>query len=356
METLNIYFETGGSWEVLGRGLATALGRNIPVALINTITTDARSTGDSSGFHQSCVPVHKNGVTLNLGDWRRSKHLPGKTIISYVAWETTRIPEPHFTILNRLEHIWVPSHWQKNIFTKNGLRKERIRVVPEGFDPCIYYPPTKPRSSPSPYRFLFVGKWEERKGIHELLTAFTREFTKEEPVELLLAAHNPFLRDFDTERALQFALKKLGAQGDNIHILPPAPNEKMGDIYRNADAFVLPTKAEGWGLPLLEAMACGLPCIATGYSGLTEFASEDCTYHLQRGLWLEKVKDPVFYNAAFNWGRWARPRIRHLRRLLRHVYENPAEARHVGQKAAQIVHADWTWDHAARKALTYLPA
>jgi glycosyltransferase involved in cell wall biosynthesis len=46
---------------------------------------------------------------------------------------------------------------------------------------------------------------------------------------------------------------------------------QLADLYRACDVFVLPTRAEGWGLPLIEAVAAGLPIITTMHSGHTEF-------------------------------------------------------------------------------------
>ena len=46
---------------------------------------------------------------------------------------------------------------------------------------------------------------------------------------------------------------------------------ELGVLYRSADCFVLPTRGEGWGMPILEAMACGLPVIATHWSSQVDF-------------------------------------------------------------------------------------
>jgi glycosyltransferase involved in cell wall biosynthesis len=54
----------------------------------------------------------------------------------------------------------------------------------------------------------------------------------------------------------------------------------MRDLYSLADAFVLPTRGEGWGIPVAEAMAMGLPVIVTNYSGPTEYANEENAYLL----------------------------------------------------------------------------
>lgn len=54
----------------------------------------------------------------------------------------------------------------------------------------------------------------------------------------------------------------------------------MASLYRSADAFVLPSRGEGWGRPHVEAMAMGLPVIATNWSGSTEFLRPDASYPL----------------------------------------------------------------------------
>lgn len=124
-------------------------------------------------------------------------------------------------------------------------------------------------------------------------------------------------------------------------------------LIQRSDAFVLPTRAEGWGLPILEAMACALPCIVTDYSGLTEFANERNCY-LIRVKEMCKVEDPEFFDPRYDWGEWAQPDPDHLRHLMRYVYENSDEAGDKGRLACQDARRLWSWDHAARIAITYV--
>lgn len=351
---LNIYHDSAGSMGVLGREFSMALGRRLPIAFINSPVPDDEQTCGFSKFRRSCPPVQADAPTLNLGDWRQSKILPGNMVITHIAWETTRIPRPFRKKLRKLKCIWVPSHWQKNVFVDNGLDTNRINVIPEGFDPNLFHPPESRGKAGRPFRFLFVGKWEVRKGVRQLLKAFTREFDPAEPVELLLNIHNPFRIDMDTNALLRQTLHQLGANDRRIRNLPPMSRTELADIYRQADAFVLPTRGEGWGLPLLEAMASGLPCIVTNYSGLTEFTTDDSVCFLNHWPCLVPVWDPIFFKHDWYWGRWARPSVRHLRQLMRKLYEEPDTARRVGEKAARIAHDHWTWDHAARKAVVRL--
>ena len=120
---------------------------------------------------------------------------------------------------------------------------------------------------------------------------------------------------------------------------------QMGSLYRSADAFVLPTRGEGWGMPVLEAMACGLPTIATRWSGPADFLHEGVGYPLEP-LRLVPAEARCPYYAGFD---WADPDVEQLRSLMRQVADNPEAARLKGLAAAAEVAAKWTWNDVARK-------
>ena len=125
---------------------------------------------------------------------------------------------------------------------------------------------------------------------------------------------------------------------------------QMASLYRSADCFVLPTRGEGWGMPILEAMACGLPAIATNWSAQMEFMNERNSYLLKsKGLIPAVAKCP--YYKGFE---WADPDPEHLAHLMRHVYEHQDEAREIGKRAAEDAARLWTWDHAAAKIIERL--
>jgi hypothetical protein len=122
-------------------------------------------------------------------------------------------------------------------------------------------------------------------------------------------------------------------------------SSQLGTIYRGADAFVLPTRGEGWGMPILEAMACGLPAIATPWSGPSEFLHEGVGYPIAlRGLVPADAKCP--YYEGF---RWADPDPDDLVAKLRHVFAHREEARAKGAAAAAEAAAKWTWAHTAAR-------
>merc|ERR1719174_204771 len=113
-----------------------------------------------------------------------------------------------------------------------------------------------------------------------------------------------------------------------IHIVPRRlTNDELPLLYKAATAMVMPTRGEGWGRPHVEAMAMGLPLIATNWSGPTAFMTPENSYPLRiDGL-------SVIPDGPFAGHRWAEPSVKHLRELLRRVVDHPHEAAAKGRVA-----------------------
>jgi glycosyltransferase involved in cell wall biosynthesis len=285
-------------------------------------------------------------IVVAIGGIEAMAGMAGRHRVGFVVWETTVVPGSKLRVLETLDEIWVPSDWGRAVLIANGLPAERVHVVPEGVDPAVFRPATAaPEAAPRPFRFLCVGKWEVRKGIDDLVRAFAREFAPDEPVELILHCHNQFLPGFDMRNAL--GRLALGAHAP-IRTSPPLPLRGLAELYGACDVLVLPTRAEAWGLPIIEALACGIPAIATNYSGHTMFLDD-------RNGWLVDVEcmipvdDPFFYGTAEPLGEWAQPDRRHLRSLMRRAYAHADERRAKGLRARDVVRR-WSWDDAARIA------
>lgn len=275
----------------------------------------------------------------------------GKKRIFYTVFETTKLAPTWAENLNIMDQVWTPSSWGKEAFINSGVKEELIRVVPEGVDRSIFNPyvsPLKYIKERKTFKFLCLGKWEPRKGQDILLHAFKEEFKGDKSVELLLQAQNIFLPDFSINVELQnlgFAREEL----KNVRFLRGfLPFGDLGKLYKSADCFVLPTRGEGWGLPIMEAMSCGLPVIATGCTGQLDFMTSENSYMLKhKGL--VHAKDPR-WQQFFADSQWYEPDIEHLKESMRDVYENPEKAKKVGEKASQDV-KKWSWESAASKAL-----
>lgn len=269
----------------------------------------------------------------------------GRYRIGYTMLEVDGLPVEWVRQANLMDEVWVPSHFNAATFRDSGVTVP-IQVVPLGVDPAYFSPGIRGRKVDGTFTFLSIFEWGERKAPDILLRAFSDEFRADEPVSLLCKANN-----FDPSVNIREEISKLGLrpQGGRIFV---AENQilqryELGALYRSADCFVLPTRGEGWGMPILEAMACGLPVIATKWSSQVDFMTQDNSLPLEVESLIPAVAKCPYYEGY----RWAQPSYEHLRTLMRWVYEHQAEAALVGQRAAQDARERWSWSNAAQRMI-----
>jgi glycosyltransferase involved in cell wall biosynthesis len=250
-----------------------------------------------------------------------------------------------------MDEVWVPSEFNRQGFLRSGLKRP-VHRIPLGVDVDYFHP--RVASYPNPAgEFVFFSsfEWGERKEPWLLLQAFNDVFTAREPVRLLSKIMN---RDPEVKLKQELRALRLKESGGRISYLfnLEFPHYQLGSLYRSADCFVSVSRGEGWDMPLMEAMACGLPSIATDWGAHTEFVHDGIAYPLRVRRTIPAVAKCPYY-AGFS---WADPDPDHLRHLLREVYENRDEARRRGQAAAREMAEKWTWRNAAQKVVERLRA
>lgn len=269
----------------------------------------------------------------NTGDYK----------IGFTMLEVDGLPEEWVRQANMMDEVWVPSAFNVETFRESGVNVP-IQVVPLGVDPAYFSPEITGVRNDDVFTFLSFFEWGERKAPELLLKAFTDEFSSAEPVRLVCKVNN-----FDPSVDVRSEVSRLGLRdsGGRVFISENLilKDYELGVLYRSADCFVLPSRGEGWGMPILEAMASGLPVIATKWSAQTEFMTEANSYPLE----VERLVPAEAKCPYYDGFRWAEPSYEHLRALMRQVYENQSEAFEIGLKAAQDVSANWTWDLSAKK-------
>ncbi len=285
--------------------------------------------------------------------------------IGRTVFETDRIPSLWVDKCNEMDEIWVPTPFNVETFLRSGVRAP-VHVVPEGIDSQFFKPGLKPLVIPGKrsFAFLSVFEWSYRKGWDLLLKAWAQAFAPHEDVCLILRTYpingvdSRNVKHVIQKKIYQFLHQQLGVSpldlAPIIILGEQIPEKVMPRLYATADAFVLPSRGEGWGRPYMEAMACGLPVIGTRWGGNLAFMNEMNSYLVDIDG-LEEVGGEMeieFYRGHF----WASPSLDSLKTQLRHVYEHPVEARSKALQAREDVVKKWNWKTAAEKALDRLEA
>jgi glycosyltransferase involved in cell wall biosynthesis len=179
--------------------------------------------------------------------------------------------------LRRAERVIVPSH-----STANDLRQrlnapaKKLRVIPLGVDEAYTLPAAPVAVAEARRRYgleqpylLFVGERRPHKNLETTLRAFDL-FRRRAPGDYHLAIVGRAYPAYNQPEALAEALNL----SDRVHFYDTVPESDLPLLYRAADALVLLSKYEGFGLPILEAMACGTPVVISDATSLPEIAGQ----------------------------------------------------------------------------------
>lgn len=162
------------------------------------------------------------------------------------------------------------SEFEANIMQKFGLQ-QRQEIIPLWIDtPFIEATPHRPPdySFPRPW-LLFVGQMTIRKGYDLAIQAFATVLQSCPEASLLMVSG---INQEEQSQAFQLA-RELGVER-RVHFLGYLSDEELINLYRASDAFLFPTRFEGFGLPLLEAMAAGCPVITTNIPVVQEIVRD----------------------------------------------------------------------------------
>lgn len=316
-------------------------------------------------------------------------------VIGRVMYEFSRIPHDWVAPCNapRVNELWLPTAEVAQFFIDSGIREEKIVLLPEAIDVSFYnpelqdsldLPPVPPSdepgrfSTPSPfgrvfsskrydhsqrdyYKFFTSFKWEERKGWQELFEAYFSTFSSRDPVTLYVHTHlwlltdeeraktdardpkviNERIQDYlnetffeeDSERTATF-LNDPATWPHYVIICDNLSEELLASLYRSVNAFVLPTRGEGWGLPTIQAMAMALPTISTAWAGNMAFMTKSNSILIPVAR-LEELPQDTMYGWEPN-KTWARPDVEMLKVAMQKLFNHP----HLGVALGRVARKD----------------
>lgn len=266
--------------------------------------------------------------------------------IAYLAWEETAFPSKIVDEFNTyLTGIMVPSEHVLNVFRKVGIKVPIVNVG-EGINQNLLKAEKYNLKTKKKFKFLHISSGIPRKGVDILIKAYLNEFSDKDDVCLVIKTHH------NEENQIPKLLKQLkrvnSPEIEVIYNLELTENQ-IAYLYETSDTVVIPSRAEGFGLPIAEAMLKKRPVITTGYSGQMDFVNSDNSWLLDYKL--EPTKSQLGLANSY----WAEPSVTQLQEYMRYLYSNsksPEVSLKVGKAYNQI--KSLTWERTTKDVLEFI--
>jgi glycosyltransferase involved in cell wall biosynthesis len=248
---------------------------------------------------------------------------PGSNSVVFTVWESDRLSAEWVAHLNRARLVLVPSQWGADCLRQSGVTVP-VATVPEGHDPFVFFDNDDFPNRPVFGTAAALRSGGVRKNVHQVIELFQSAFPDHDvKLRVKLTPDCPSLRVDDPR-----------VEVSQTTMTPLA----LANWYRSLSAFVSTSRAEGFGLHLVEVMACGRPVIGSRYSAVGEYFDKTVGYPVPHDL--------VPASGYEYGGHWGAPREDEMIAQMRRVYHEPDEARRLGRRAASRARR-LTWKAAA---------
>ena len=348
-----------GSLSHVNRSLIRALNqepRFRAVAVSTDTTTANPNSPDLKGWSQRVQKRSPSDTAITLRhvwppNWRRPEY--GAWVLIQ-PWEFGSIPAEWVTEALNVDEIWCPSRYVRSLYLQAGIPREKLRVLPNGYNPAIHHPGAAPTpiATSKRFKFLFVGGSIARKGSDLLLETYLKTFRRSDDVCLVI-------KDFGGKLAYQgqtLSERIQAAQTDPaapeiVYFDQELPEHDRAGFYTACDCLVHPYRGESFGLSVLEAMACALPVICTGGGSTDDFATDEFVHRIPATR--EFVGNEVDGLKLDHRGWWLTPDPDALGLALRAAVEQAPQWRQRAHLGSEHVAAHWTWKNAAQTAARF---
>lgn len=198
------------------------------------------------------------------------------------------------------------------------------------------------------FRFLHVSSCFPRKGVKELLEAYGQAFTSADDVTLIIKTFaNPHNK---VDSWLAEAQQKNPNYPDVHLIMGDLTDAELKALYEQCQVLVAPSKAEGFGLPMAEAMLSNLPVITTAWGGQLDFCNAKTAWLVDYDFERAATHFNIFSSV------WAKPKIDDLAKIMCVVYAAAPELRtQRAKKGRDLLLSKFRWDDVVKR-LVALPA
>jgi glycosyltransferase involved in cell wall biosynthesis len=345
-------FESNYSLAIVNRGLAGGLlSAGVRPALHQRDNTTHYFPGDAFlRLHNGLAPLFERDVDSSYDIHSRYIYPPhtdgfrgAVRAVHCYGWEESVFPARFVEWFNRgVDLVTVMSEFVRKVLVDSGVTVP-VHVVGLGADHILHEPAKPvPWISGDEFLFLHVSSCFPRKAPDVVAEAFCAEFTRKDPVRLVIKTFpNPHNEIARIVRELDAAFPE---HAPLDVIMDPMTPAEMRFLYESAGCLVSPSRGEGFGLPVAEAMLVGCPVVATIYSGQADICREgDC--------WpVEYRIEPASSHVTEGHSVWANPVCDSLREQMRAVYRaSAAEKLRKTQSAREFVASRFTWKQTAER-------
>ena len=262
------------------------------------------------------------------------------------VFETDYIQQNWVEACNMYDVTWLPSKFCVDTFKRSGV--VNTMYMPYGFDFSDDKSTLKALDNDKRFKFLFINQWSNRKYARETVEAFCKTFTTNDNVVLYIRTFvlgGLGLTPLHITRDIK-DIKTKYPDSPQIVLLDHMKDSTIHKLYNSVNCLLSPSRGEGVGRTIVEAMSHALPVITTNWSAMTEYANSNTAYMLDYELVRVQVPDAEAKLYYFDDKRmhWAEPNFEQLCDTIKLVYENYDDAKARGVNASNFVRDYYSWD------------
>ena len=271
--------------------------------------------------------------------------------VGCTIFETDRIPKRWVSLLDEVDEVWVPSRFHFNTFSSSGVDPKKIRVVPYAVDTDYYKPISETAVIPEKrgFAFLYVFAFGWRKGFDVLLESYLKEFTDADDVTLILKVYAWGDEKENIKKMILDSVKDHVNLDDKkiphfVIIDSALSQDELVKLYNTCDLYISTDRANGWGMPCMEAMAMGKPAATIDWSGSTEFMNETNSLLIKPEPMMMPVDQRLVQDLPdlYSGHQWPAVSISEIRRVLRFAYEQREKLKDIARKGMKDIRQNYS--------------
>jgi glycosyltransferase involved in cell wall biosynthesis len=354
-------FYANSSLAIINRNLCGYFLKHCELQIIPTDSAKAGKASLGKDLQDAVISSEEYSSSQKADVYIRHKWPPDfsrpdvRSFVHYQPWEFGALPAAWVASLcKNADRVWVYSQFTKKCFIENGIPESALDIVPPGLDPDVFHPQAKPDKKLSKdrrFKFLYVGGTIFRKGIDILLNAYAGSFAFRMDVLLVI-------KDYPCNAVYENAnfagiiskLKNFKGMPAIEYITEDLTDEQMAGLYASCDCLVAPYRAEGFGMPILEALACGCPAVVTDFGAALDFCSEGPCRMIKAVVKGSDEKKILGLDTAIT-PFWAEADVDTLAEAMDRLREDPVQIREKAKKYSADILKNYSWNNVAEKAM-----